>query len=156
MFVRNFVHVDRPFEDVAPRFVTDTSWLRPLAEAASKAALEMVDALDARSVEPEPASSPIVGRSQICRLRIGPARARGSSLLVPVWLAADHAGAVLPDLTGDLEVAPVGPTRALVAFGATYQRPDPGAAATSVERATEAGVRRFLSGIAAALEQRDG
>ena len=27
MFIRDFIHVDQPFEVVAPRFVSDTAWV---------------------------------------------------------------------------------------------------------------------------------
>ncbi len=148
MFVRDFIHVDQPFGEVAPRFVRDASWLTPIAEEAVRAAYEvgtrMLDSAAPERAVVEPAG-----------VKIGPVRARAASILIPLWLltATPHLG--LPDLAGDLEVAPVGAHRCLVAFEATYRRPsrEPEVLAR-VERATEAGIRTFLTGIAAALSHR--
>jgi hypothetical protein len=145
MFVRDFLHVGQPFESVAPRFVSDTAWLAPIAEEAAAVAREVaVSVLGTGQPGPVP-PGPV-------RCEIGPARVRASSLLIPVWLLSEGPDTALPDLAGDLEVAPVGAHRSLIAFGATYQRPTRGPQALArVERATEAGVRQFLNGIAVAL-----
>jgi hypothetical protein len=147
MFVRDFIHVDQPFQTVAPRFVSDTSWLAPIAEEAAAIAHDVAAQLAPRTHGRDRA----VGRDSV-RCELGPVRARADGILVPLWLIADRSEAGLPDLTGDLEVAPVGAARSLIALGATYPRPAPEPEALRrVERAAEAGVRSFLNGIAAAL-----
>lgn len=150
MFVRDFIHVDQPFEVVAPCFVTDTSWLAPIAEDAALVAREVALAI---TDGPGPAdghgASPRIGA---VRCEVGPVRARSRSILVPMWLINVEGAALLPDLSGDLEVAPVGADRSVIALGATYRRTSPEREESlRVERATEAGVRTFLNGIAGYL-----
>jgi len=146
LFVRDFIHVPQPFEDVAPRFAPDASWLLPIAEAACAVGEEVLSALGGESF----AANAGYPSAAAARIEIGPVRSHASSLLVPLWFVGARAG--LPDLNGDLEIAPVGRSRSLVAFGATYPRPARElAAAALVDRATEAGVRSFLNGIALAL-----
>lgn len=148
MFVRDFIHVGQPFEAVAPRFVADPSWLGPIAEDAARVAHDVALSL----FPPAIGGSQRTRRARPVRCEIGPVRARDSSLLVPLWLMRTDPDAVLPDLAGDLEVAPVGAMRSLLAFGATYRREGSDAATRErIERATEAGVRTFLTGIAANL-----
>jgi len=144
MFVRDFIHVGQPFEVVAPRFVSDTSWLAPIAEEAAVVARDV-----ALSLGPD---HPANGHVGDVRCEIGPVRARAHSILVPMWLLNDGWDSSFPDLTGDLEIAPVGSSRSLLALGATYRRPTREREALQrMERATEAGVRTFLNGIAGYL-----
>ena len=150
MFVRDFIHVTQPFELVGPRFVSDTTWLAPIAEQAADVARDVAMSLLG-------SGSPAAARPRQpdrARGEIGPLRARSTSILIPMWLLNERGDPALPDLAGDLEVAPVGTGRSLIAFDATYQRPthDP-EVLSRVERATEAGVRTFLGGIAAALDR---
>jgi hypothetical protein len=151
MFVRDFIHVGHPFEVVAPRFVTDTSWLAPIAEAAARTARETAQSLQPASALGGPdggTGPPATG----IRCEVGPVRARARSILVPMWLISEGRSPALPDLSGDLEVAPVGTARSLLALGATYRRSTHDRDHLQrVERATEAGVRTFLSGIAASF-----
>jgi hypothetical protein len=149
MFVRDFIHVAQPFELVAPRFVSDTEWLAPIAEEAADVARDIAVSLLGSGPSPMRPAEPVRVHCEI-----GPLRARRTSILIPMWLLNERGDTALPDLAGDLEVAPVGTGRSLVAFGATYQRPthDP-EMLSRVERATEAGVRTFLSGIATALSR---
>jgi hypothetical protein len=145
MFVRDFIHMAQPFERVAPRFVSDTSWLVPIAEEAADVARSVaVTLLGQDQFAPPPPGE--------VRCEVGPVRARAHGIVVPMWLIDRRGHTALPDLTGDLEVAPVGSNRSLIALGATYRRPtrDPDAI-HRVERATEAGVRTFLEGIALVL-----
>lgn len=147
MFVRDFIYVAQPFEVAAPRFVSDTSWLAPLAEEAAASARAMAAQLRA-ATDDTPAPVP-PGR---IRCEVGPLRARVGSLLVPLRLFGEHGADGFPRLAGDLEVAPVSAERSLVALGATYPRPTHrGEALQRIERATEAGVRVFLDGIATVL-----
>jgi hypothetical protein len=157
MFVRDFIHVGQPFEAVAPRFVSDTSWLAPIAEEAAIVARDVALSLGLATEgdgHPAPGGGTCgaAHTGNVVRCRLGPVRARADSILVPMWLIDLRGGSPLPDLAGDLEVAPVGAGACLVALGATYRRtarePD---TVLRVERATEAGVRSFLNGIAAFL-----
>jgi hypothetical protein len=71
-----------------------------------------------------------------------------------MWLIGRGGDDALPDLAGDLEVAPVGASRSLIALGATYQRPTRAREdLQQVERAAEVGVRTFLRGIADVLSR---
>lgn len=144
VFVRDFLHVPQPFEAVASRLVGDPSWLAPIAEEAASTARAVAWGLSGRDPLP---SGPSGVRSEL-----GPPRVRASGLMIPLWFVTPGDDPWLPDLTGDLEVAPVGPERCLLAFAATYRRParDP-QVVERVERATEAGVRALLHGIAAML-----
>lgn len=157
MFVRDFIHVGQPFEVVAPRFVSDTSWLAPIAEEAAIVARDVALSMGlptegAGHPAPDDGNHGAARSGNVVRCRLGPVRARADSILVPMWLIDLRGGSLLPDLAGDLEVAPVGADASLVALGATYRRttqePE---AVLRVERATEAGVRSFLNGIAAFL-----
>ncbi len=83
MFIRDFIHVDQPFEVVAPRFVSDTAWLVPIAEAAATTARDVATQV-ARGAggdgpNPTPSRAPV-------RCEVGPVRARAGSILVPLWL----------------------------------------------------------------------
>jgi hypothetical protein len=161
MFVRDFLHVGQPFEKVAPRFVKDTTWLVPLAEeavlAARTVASRMGDGADpgARGAAATDAgadpTTPTRGR---VRCEVGPVRVRSDSLLVPLWLVHEGEDPALPDLSGDLEIAPLGSRLSLLAFSATYPRSSQEPhTIRRIERATEAGVRTFLTGIATVLTE---
>lgn len=152
MFVRDFVYVHQPFEVSAPRLLTDTSWLAPIAEAAAATARDVAARLGDRSGAHDLEAAARPPRPGRIRCHVGPLRARADSILVALWLFGEPEGG-FPDLTGDLEVAPAGTGRSLLALGATYPRsPTEPVAAHHLERATEAGVRAFLNGIATVLE----
>jgi len=79
-------------------------------------------------------------------------RALSDSILVPMWIVNLAGAALLPDLSGDLEIAPAGTDRSVIALNATYRRiSHERDELVRIERATEAGVRTFLSGIAGHL-----
>jgi hypothetical protein len=132
MFVRDFIHVEQPFETVAPRFVADARWLHALSD-------------DDRM-----------------HFETGPVRVRLDSLVVPLSMSAvgpsgtaesGPAGA-LPPLEADLEVSPLGPDRSQLTLSATYRRPGAsGPEAQLAQRAAEAGVRSFLQALAALLNR---
>lgn len=160
MFVRDFIHVRQPFTAVAPRFVSDTSWLAPIAEEAAAVARDLSRSLRTEPVGTAAGSPAPVGaangsrddRRAVVRCEVGPVRARAHSILVPMWLIDEGADSSLPELTGDLEVAPVGSTHSLIALGATYRRTTRERDELQrVERAAEVGVRTFLNGIAGHL-----
>lgn len=165
MFVRDFIHVGQPFAVVGPRFVSDTSWLAPIAEEAALVARDVATSLTPTGPDVEHRSTGSAGRRpdgrprgrdglpgaspRVVRCEVGPVRARADGIVVPMWLLGVNGAAPLPDLTGDLEVAPVGADTTLLALGATYRRTTGERdELRRVEAATEAGVRTFLNGIA--------
>jgi len=140
MFVRDFIHVEQPFENVAPRFVADARWLHVLAEDAAAEAHQLSTRLGA------PAGD---GRDRV-HCETGPVRVRLDSLVVPMSMSGS-AGA-LPPLDADLEVSPLGPDRSQITMSATYRRLGAtGPEAQLAQRAAEAGVRTFLQALAASL-----
>jgi len=127
MFVRDFIHIAQPFENVAPRFVSGANWLLEVAGD------------DTATV----------------RYETGPARARLDSLIVPIVMD-DTTEEGLPRLVADLEISPLGPERSQLTLSAIYRRSeDTGADAVMAQRAVEAGVRRFLQALAASLDGSD-
>ncbi|MEX0664637.1 MAG: hypothetical protein WD598_07670 [Acidimicrobiia bacterium] len=123
MFVRSAVHIDSPFEAVAPCFLRDPSWLEPLLPSG-------------------PGHPP-------ARCVRGTARRRADSLVVPIrWAMAD--ADVFPSLDGDLAIVPAGARSTSVTFEATYALVlDDEALGT--EHVVQAAVEAFLDGLAAAL-----
>ncbi len=125
MFVRDFVHVERPFEAIAPRFLEDPGWLETLLSSASGATA--------------------------VRCKRGTVRRRADTLVVPMHWALD--GSSLPALDGDLAIVPIDPVRCHISFEATYaldvERVQP---PHVTEHTVEAAVRAFLSRLAEALE----
>ncbi len=145
MFVRDFIHVEQPFENVAPRFVADARWLHALAEDAAAEADQVSTALRAPVGD---------GRNRI-HCETGPVRVRLDSLVVPMSMSGagvSESGAELPPLEADLEVSPLGPDRSQLTLSATYRRAGAtGPEAQLAQRAAEAGVRSFLQALAALL-----
>ena len=144
MFARDYVDLDRPFPDVALRFVPDTDWLVPLAERAVRSARALIDRL-AGDAGDAPDDRVVDGGPVRCDT--GPVRTAGVGILVPVSITVDG-GSALPHLVGELEVAPVGHLHSQVSVNVTYRRPTPSDARHRVERAVAAGLREFLRGIA--------
>jgi len=147
MFARDFVDLERPFAEVAHRFVTDTTWLAPLAERAVRSAR----ALTTRLAGPGPAVGPDDRPDGSVRCTAGPVRTAGAGILIPFVIAV-AGGADLPRLVGELEVAPVGHRHTQVACNVNYRRPTPAGIRPRVERAVAGGVREFLRGIAEHLD----
>ena len=144
MFVRDFIYVDRPFAEVAPRFVNDRGWLWPVAARAGAEAAAVADAIRTTSGRNR-------ARDRDVALETGPVRARQDSLVVPLRLGDDDGGRV-PELDGDLEVTPIGPGRSLLALNARYRRSGR-ASDDAVGRIAEACVRAFLRELADTLDE---
>src|SRR3990172_53547 len=126
MFVRDFVHVERPFEEIAPRFLEDPAWLETLL-------------------------SSISGATAV-RCQRGTVRRRADTLVVPMRWALEDA-AVLPSLDGDVAIVPIDRGRCHISFEATYALDTRDREAQHVtEHAVEGTVRAFLSRLAEALE----
>lgn len=130
MFVSDFVRVDQPFEEVAPRFVRDPAWLDPLVSAAAGAT--------------------------VARCERGTVRRRAESLVVPMRWAVEH-DVAFPGLDGDLTIAPLGPTGSRLGFDATYTLPARRSdERTLTQEAVELSVRSFLVGLAAVVQTPEG
>jgi hypothetical protein len=129
MFVKDFVHVDRPFEALAPRFV-DAAWLEPLVARA-------------------------IGDGDL-RCERGVVRRRLDALVVPMRWTMAHVA--LPSrLDGDLSIGPDGPTESWVTLEATYPiERSHREHRHVVEAAVQAAVHAFLVGLAAALQLDEG
>ena len=133
MFVRDFIHIAQPFENVAPRFVTR------LANASPRRLLRR-RALRRRH------------RHRALRNRSRPGAA------TRLADRPDRDGRRPPKtgcrrLVADLEISPLGPEQSQLTLSAIYRRPeDTGADAVMAQRAVEAGVRRFLQALAASLD----
>ena len=126
MFVRDFIHVAQPFENVAPQFVAGSGWL-----------------------------DDVVDDDAVVHYETGPVRARLDSLIVPLVISG-RSDDGLPRLEADLEVSPLGPEHSQLTLSATYPRPaDTGSDTGRAQRAVEAGVRRFLQALAASLDDTD-
>jgi len=140
MFVRDFIEVPRPFEEVAPRLVRDASWLNPIVHDALKQASEV-----GHSEAPNGSATDGAAPTAVHCIR-GRIRIRTDSLVVLVHWDTDPPGGVLPVLDGDLEVAPLSESRSQVSLSACcppYGRADP-----ATERVVEVAMRAFLERLA--------
>jgi len=141
VFVRDFIEVARPFEEVAPRLVRDTDWLNPIVHDA----LEQVREGGYSTPVDGPAGDGVAPTAVHC-VR-GLFRIRADSLVVSLHWDIDPPGGVLPVLDGDLEVAPLGERRSQVSLSAycpPFGRTDP-----ARQRGAEVAMRAFLERLAA-------
>jgi hypothetical protein len=144
MFVRDFIQVSRPFEDVAPRLVRDADWLNPVVHDALEDAM--------RAHETWPPGAPIGAElaSPAVRCTRGPVRIRTDTLVVLLRWEADPPIGPIPSLEGDLEVAPMGESRSQLSLSAQcapFGRSDPAS-----QRVVETGLRAFLERLALVFE----
>jgi hypothetical protein len=140
MFVRDFIHVDRPFDAVAPRFVGNDLPLEDLVVIA------MSDAT--ASFVPADESAPMDALSCIR----GALRSRGEAIVVPLRCVSDDRPLGPSRLEGELEVTPFGRLTEL-GFEASYQRSsDDQGRLRHTRRVTELGVRSFLQSLGRVLE----
>ena len=143
MFARDFVTVTQPFEAVAPRLVQDAAWMDPMAYEA------IVDAVGTlRALHPSQTLTLDLPSIAVHCTR-GLVRLRDDALVMPLRWNTNIPPAVLPRLTSDLEVAPLGRNRSQVAINTTYR--GVGTADPSVRRAVETALRAFLHGLASRL-----
>jgi hypothetical protein len=150
MFVRHFVDLHAPFEEAERLLVRDPAdWLPGLASESDATGVHLL----AR-----------VGFGLGLHLRkrvevtIGDAlRVPGRTVLPIGWsTGADHSP--LPEMEGDLELAPFGPRVSHLAMSGRYSPPF-GSAGEALDRAllhrvAEATVRDFVERIAASIERR--
>lgn len=122
MFARDFVHVNRPFEQVAPRFTGNASWLEPIVDAA-------------------------LGGTRRAHCSRGSLRVLESALLVPLTWSFDPDPSVLTPLTADLTVAPLDAMQCVLTLEARLQ-PPAGVETTAVQHAVQSALRGVLHGLA--------
>lgn len=146
MFARDFLSVAQPFEAVAPRLVRDAAWMDPIAYDAVVGAVRTLGALHPG----EPLTLDLPPIAVHCTR--GLVRIRDDALVMPLRWNTNLPLDVLPRVTSDLEVAPLGRDCSHVVMSATYDRvamPD-----HSMRRAIETALRVFLQGLAARLHHR--
>jgi hypothetical protein len=140
MFVRDFIHVDRPFDVVAPRFVGSELSVEAFARDAISDACTSLGDEQARV---------IVDGLRCSRGRL---RSRGEAIVVPLRFVNEAHAAGPASLEGELEIAPVGAQTEL-GFEASYRRSaDDAVLPSDTRRVTELAVRGFLQALGRRLE----
>jgi hypothetical protein len=129
VFISDFVHLERPFEVVAPaRLDPDGEWLRVAVRSAA---------------------------GQRYGLVIGEARRNASSVIVPMRWEPGSFERLLPLLDADVELLSLGEGHCRLSMSGRYQVPLAQLGATldrlAMHRVAEAAVRRFLTEISEAL-----
>jgi hypothetical protein len=152
MFIRYFVEVNRPFDEVEAELLrAPAEWIPDLAgeaEARGEGLLAEVGFGKVLRVE------------RTVRIEFGaPARLEAKTLLPVKWRPA-AGGPALPGLDGDLELAAVGPRRSQLSMTASYEPPfgliGRLADRALLHRVAEATVKDFVDRIARALIGRLG
>lgn len=145
MFVRDFIHVEQPFQEIAPRFLRDPRWLAPIVDTAITDAFAVTHATGgAPCGATEPRADGSVADVRFDR---GVVRSRPGGIVLPIAWSALAPSRPFPAISGDLEVAPIGLHRSEIVLSARYQDP------VQVEHhVVEAAVRAFLQALAATLE----
>jgi hypothetical protein len=149
LFLEDFIDVPCSPEKIRRR--CDNTWLAELANLASGDG----EALLMR-IGPSWASGLL---TRTVRIRLGPARERGSTAVVPInWESAEHAS-LFPVLSGDLEITPLGGHVCRIALSASYLTPL-GELGRRLDRAVlhhvaQSTVRSFLSRLAMGLRSEE-
>lgn len=173
MFVRDFIHVARPFQSVAPSFLRDPRWLGPIVDEAVCEAARVSRAL-VGSPDPTNDAGASIEAAPGVRLDRGAVRSRVRGLVVPIFWENDVERTWFPAISGDLEIAPIGLSASELVLSASYRSPEalnrpadgpladepfddpvPESAAADpalVHRVVETGVRAFLQSLAVTLE----
>jgi hypothetical protein len=147
VLLQDFVDVPCPPEEIRRRCTLDHSWLAELANSASADG----EALLLR-IGPSWAAGLLTRK---VRIRLGPARERGSTVVVPIaWESAEHAN-LFPVLSGDLEITPLRSNVCRIVLSASYL-PPLGELGRHLDRAVlhhvaQSTVRSFLGRLAASL-----
>ena len=131
VFISDFVHLERPFEEVAPALLDpDGEWLRVAVRSAA---------------------------GQRYGLAIGEARRNTSSVIVPMRWEPGSFERLLPMFDADVELLSLGEGHCRLSMSGRYQVPLAQLGATldrlAMHRVAEAAVRRFLSEISEALTE---
>ena len=127
VFVRDFLSVERPFAELAPRFADGHQWIEDTMTAALREVLEERTLPTSR-----------------VRCRCGAARVRSNRVVVPLWSVG--AGAI-PDVDGDVRITPLGTERTHLALEGVWQRA--GSDVDADAHAVDTFARLFLQRLAA-------
>jgi hypothetical protein len=152
LLLEDFIDVPCQPEEIRRRCALDHSWLTALANSASTDG----EALLMR-IGPSWAAGLL---TRTVRIRLGPARERGSTVVVPIdWESAEHPN-LFPVLSGDLEITPLGWDVCRIVLSASYS-PPLGELGRRIDRAVlhhvaQSTVRSFLSRMATSLGQESG
>jgi len=118
VFARDFVHVNRPFEQVAPRFTGSEHWLEGIVDAA-------------------------LGGTRRAHCSRGALRMLENALLVPMMWSFDPGPSVLTPLTADLTVAPLDALQCVLTLEACL-KPPTSVETVAVQHAVDAVLRDVL------------
>jgi hypothetical protein len=129
VFARDFVHVNRSFEQVAPRFTGSEHWLEPIVDAA-------------------------LGGTRRAHCSRGSLRMLEHALLVPMQWSFDPAPSVLTPLTADLTVAPLGARQCVLTLEACF-RPPASVETAAVQHTVETVLRDVLHRLVDIVENND-
>jgi hypothetical protein len=149
MFLRDYVMIARPFQQVEPEFVAGARyWLPAMAFQADGHGNKLLSELGFDVAKRR------IGRR--IELNLGdPRRTEGVTLLPVHWQAATKVG-LFPVLDGQLEIAHLGPTTTQVGLSATYEVPlgwvGKIADRALLHRVAEATVRDFMERIRIRLD----
>lgn len=141
--MRDFVHVDRPFNELVPRFLHGDEWLEPIMVGAVR---QVLDAADGHVAENA------VGADGAVTCEFGPAREHSNTVVVPVHSVVHGA---LPTLDGDLRISPFGSTRSHISLSGVWGTD--GVDPVETQHVLDSVARTFLQRLVAALDSpKDG
>ncbi len=144
MFVYYFVHVNRPFDEVEPRLVSQLNKLGSFADAAYREGEDLRDKIGVSRDHPVMAKT--------VQLVAGtPLRGNHQTTIPFAWEATGTPG-LFPKLDADLVVASIGPELCQIAMRGTYA-PPLGPLGRALDRAVlhrvaEASVKSFVDRVA--------
>jgi hypothetical protein len=144
MFVYYFVHVNRPYDQVAPALVSKLNLFGSFADAAYREGENLRDKVGVRGDRPVMAKT--------VQLLAGTPIRGGQQTTVPFAWEATGTPGLFPKLDADLIVAAVGPELTQIAVRGTYD-PPLGSLGRALDRAVlhrvaEASVKGFVDRVA--------
>jgi hypothetical protein len=152
MFVRYYLDIAAPFEDVEAALLDDPgTWVPGLLRAAEDRGhlllAEVGFAVDTRRIEKE------------VEIGLGAPYRFPSKTVLPMTWRAKGAERLFPQLEADIEVAPLGTDRTQLSISASYRAPM-GAVGRVIDRAllhrvAEATVKDFLEGVGEQVRARE-
>jgi hypothetical protein len=152
VLLQDFSVVDRPFEEVGLCFGDGADHAALLSAALKGACAE--GAILGAKVGPQ--GWPTV-LSKTVRIRSGPLRHHGDSLILPFCWSASDGASLFPRLDADLEMGRFGPSQTQLVIRGRYEPPG-GAIGRGIDRVllhrlAESTLRAFLAGICATVER---
>jgi hypothetical protein len=150
MFVRYYMELDLPFEDVETRLLaTPDRWVPGiLREAEDRGGLLLAEV-----------GFPLGGERRVAKqveISLGEPYRSSSKTALPITWTATGSGSLFPSMEADLEIAGLGASRTQLAISARY-RPPLGAVGRALDRAlmhrvAEATIKDFLDHVAQTLQ----